>query len=240
MIFKNKNILVVGGSSGIGFALVSPHARTAVNVFNLSRTSNDHWPPEINHLSFDVLAANESAASSLPKILHGLGYMPGTINLKPFNSLNEEDFLNDYHVNVLGAVKMIRKALPAPKKFANVSILLLSLVSASLGMPFHAGIAAAKGAVNRLTLALAPELAPFQIQVNAIAPSLIETPLTARFINSSEKQEAAAARRLLGRLGALGDIAASIIFLLSEESSWMTGQILGIDAEMGCILKIDI
>ena len=110
MTFKNKNIVVVGGSSDIGLALVSRLACAGANVFNLSRNANDHWPPQINHLSFDVLAGHELAASSLPEILHGLVYMPGTINLKPFNSLHEEDFLNDYHVNVLGAVKIIRKA----------------------------------------------------------------------------------------------------------------------------------
>ena len=237
MTFKNKNIVVVDGGSAIRLALMSRLACAGANVFNFSRTSNDHWPPEINHLSFDVSAANESAASSLPEILHGLVHLPGTINLKPFNSFNEEDFLNDYHVNVLSAVKMIRKALPALKKSANASIILLSSMAASLGMPFHSSIAAANGAVNGLTLALAAEFAPFQIRVNAISPSLIETRLAARLINSSEKQEAAEARYPLGRLGAPEDIIASIIFLLSEESSWMTGQILGIDGGMGCMGK---
>ena len=115
MILKEQNILIVGGSSGIGLALVSALSSAGATLFNFSRTSNEHWPPEIKHMYFDVLADPEPAAGFLPEILHGLVYLPGTINLKPFNRLNEDDFLNDYQLNVIGATKVIRQAVPALK-----------------------------------------------------------------------------------------------------------------------------
>jgi NAD(P)-dependent dehydrogenase (short-subunit alcohol dehydrogenase family) len=101
-------------------------------------------------------------------------------------------------------------------------------------MPFHSSIAAAKGAVEGLTRALAAELAPV-IRVNCIAPSLTDTPLAEKLLNTLEKREASAQRHPLKRVGTSEEIAALAAFLLSEDAAWMTGQILHADGGMSAI-----
>jgi NAD(P)-dependent dehydrogenase (short-subunit alcohol dehydrogenase family) len=100
-------------------------------------------------------------------------------------------------------------------------------------MPFHASIAAAKGGVESLALSLAAEFASQNIRVNVVAPSLTDTSLAGNLLNTSEKREASAKRHPLGRIGKPEDIASAISFLLSDESGWISGQVLGIDGGMG-------
>jgi NAD(P)-dependent dehydrogenase (short-subunit alcohol dehydrogenase family) len=111
---------------------------------------------------------------------------------------------------------------------------LFSTVAVSTGMPFHASIAAAKGAVEGLTRSLAAELSP-KIRVNCIAPSLTETPLAEKLLNTPEKQEASAKRHPLQRIGQPADIAEMACFLLSGLSGWMTGQVLHVDGGMSTL-----
>ncbi len=237
MIFAGKNILIGGGSSGIGLATISSLVTEGANVYNLSRTANEQWPGGVKHKPFDVLDENVGLDGFLPDRLDGLVYAVGSINLKPFNRLTTDDFINDYKINVTGAARVIQLALPALKRSGNASIVLMSSVAAGVGMSFHASIAAAKGAINGLTLSLAAEFAPNKIRVNAIAPSLTDTPLAVHLLNSPEKRETSASRHPLDRIGTTGDMASAIIFLLSEQSSWMTGQIIGVDGGMAHIRK---
>lgn len=175
--------------------------------------------------------------SSLPKILEpleGLVYFPGTINLKPFHRLSEQDFVNDYQINSLGAVAVTQSYLPNLKQATHPSIVFISTVAVAVGMPFHASIAMAKGAIEGLTKSLAAELAPL-IRVNCIAPSLADTPLGEKFISTPEKLEAAQKRNPLKKVGTGKEIAEAIHFLLSHKSSWITGQVLAVDGGMNNI-----
>ena len=95
-------------------------------------------------------------------------------------------------------------------------------------MPFHVSIAAAKGAVEGLTTSLAAELAP-KIRVNCIAPSLTQTSLAEKLVNTPDKMEGAAKRHPLQRIGQPGDIAEMACFLLSDKSGWITGQVIHVD-----------
>jgi 3-oxoacyl-[acyl-carrier protein] reductase len=233
MDFKDKSILVIGGSSGIGLALVNSLSSMGAIVYNVSRNPSASWKGNVKHLSFDVLNDLSSLAVSLPDQLHGLVYAVGSINLKPFNRLSVDDFVNDYNLNVLGAVKVIHQSLKALKNAKSSSIVLMSTVAVATGMSFHASIASAKGAIEGLGMSLASELAPQQIRVNVVAPSLTDTPLSRNLLSTPEKQELSAKRHPLGRYGKPEDIASLINFLLSDDSSWMTGQIIGIDGGMG-------
>jgi 3-oxoacyl-[acyl-carrier protein] reductase len=233
MSLKNKNILVVGGSSGIGLALIRHLAIQEANIFNISRNASTEWPDTITHIQADILGDLDAIAGQLPATIHGLVYSVGTINLKPFQRLTQEDFLNDYKLNVLGATEIIRLSLKALKNAGGAGIVLYSSVAAKAGMPFHASIAAAKGAVEGLTLSLAAELSSHQIRVNAIAPSLTDTPLAKTLLSTDEKREASAKRHPLGKIGTPDDIAFATQFLLSDHSTWLTGQIIGIDGGLG-------
>lgn len=167
----------------------------------------------------------------IDETIDGLVYFPGTINLKPFHRLNENDFFNDYRINSLGAVLFVQAYLAQLKKSPQASVVFISTVAVSTGMPFHSSIAMAKGAIEGLTKSLAAEFAP-AIRVNCIAPSLVNTPLGEKFINSPEKLEASQKRNPLKKVGEALDLANAIDFLLSEKSSWISGQILPVDGGM--------
>ena len=180
---------------------------------------------------------NQYTTDELPEItepLDGLVYFPGTINLKPFHRYKQEEVMNDLNVNLIGAFQSIQKYLPNLKQGTNPSVVLFSSVAATTGMTFHSSIAMAKGAVEGLTRSLAAEFAPI-IRVNAIAPSLINTPLSEKFLSTPEKMEASAQRNPMKRVGTTEELSNSIEFLLSEKSAWITGQILHVDGGMGTI-----
>lgn len=173
----------------------------------------------------------------LPKIerpLSGLVYFPGTINLKPFKSLTDDDYLHDWEINFFGAVRSIRDYLPNLSQSKTGSIVLISTVAVQQGMAYHSSIAAAKGAVEGLTRALSAELSP-KIRVNAVAPSLTDTPLANHLLNNQKKIDHASQRHPLQRVGKPNDIAEAIFFLLSEKSSWITGQVIHVDGGLSSI-----
>lgn len=166
--------------------------------------------------------------------IDALVYFPGTIQLKPFHRLSEQDFTNDYQINSLGAVAFVQAYLSKLKQSNAASIVFISSVAARTGMPFHASIAMSKGAIESLTLTLAAELAP-SIRVNCIAPSLTATPLSDKFINTPEKIEASQKRNPMHKIGSTEDIAQAIMYLSSPSAAWITGQVLAVDGGMGVL-----
>ncbi len=223
--------IVVGGSQGIGQAIVSKLISEGHQVINLSRNPCD--VQGVENIQYDALETNESIFFEISGLVDGLVYCPGSINLKPFHRLTMGDFEKDFQVNVLGAVKAIQGFLPLLKAAATSSIVLFSTVAVQTGMGFHASIASSKGAIEGLTRSLAAELASSKIRINAIAPSLTQTPLANALLNSDEKIEAAGKRHPLGRVGQAADLANMAVFLLHPENSWITGQILKVDGGMG-------
>ncbi|WEK71246.1 MAG: SDR family NAD(P)-dependent oxidoreductase [Candidatus Chryseobacterium colombiense] len=229
-----KNIVIIGCGKGIG--LTTAKILSEENkIIGISRTEN----PELNHPNIefhtmDILSGNLDEIT-FPEVVDGLIYAPGSINLKPFNRLSGDDFKNDFEINVLGAVKIIQKLLPNLKKSETSSIVLFSSVAAKLGMPFHASIAASKSALEGLTKSLAAEFSAQKIRVNAIAPSLTDTHLATLLLSTPEKREASAKRHPLQRIGNAEEIAAMTAFLISDKSSWITGQVYGIDGGMGSV-----
>ena len=231
---QGKNILVIGATSGVGKALTEKLTLAGANVFAMSRNETGTHPGVVDHASLDIVD-EEFPTEILPDDLHGLVYCPGSIVLKPFRSLTEEQFRADYEINVLGAVKAIKAALrPLKKSEGAASVVLFSSVAVQQGMPFHASIAAAKGALEGLTRSLAAELTP-SIRVNCIAPSLTNTPLAEKILSSPERIEASNQRHPMKRIGTASDIANAAYFLLGDESSWMTGQILGLDGGLSSL-----
>lgn len=225
-----KNILIIGGSSGIGRALVDLLAPEH-NIFVASRSNESLANTGVTHISYDVM--NDALdLSNLPEQLDGFVYCPGSINLRPFRGLKPQTFQEDFNLNVLGAVRSIQAVLPLLQKSPQASLVFYSTVAVSTGMPFHASVAAAKGALEGLTRSLAAEYAP-KFRVNCIAPSLTDTPLADKFLNNEAKLEKAQERHPLKQVGSAKNIAQMTAFLLGEESQWMTGQILHVDGGIG-------
>jgi len=232
-IIKMKNILLIGGSYGIGLAIIK-ELENKNNVFVASRTAEaiDHL--NVTHIPFDV-TTDSLDVSKLPAIIDGLVYCPGSINLRPFKGLKIETFESDMQINFFNMVKVVQQLLPQLTASNQASIVLFSSVAASMGMPFHTSVAAAKGAIEGFAKALAAEYAP-KIRVNVIAPSLTNTPLADKFLNNETKQEKSAERHPLKRFGQPEDLAQMANFLLSENASWISGQILHVDGGMSTLL----
>jgi 3-oxoacyl-[acyl-carrier protein] reductase len=228
-----KNILLVGGSYGIGLA-IAKELQYENKVFVASRTNENLTDLHITHIPFDALT-DTLDTTQLPEVIDGLVYCPGSINLRPFRGLKPESFEADLQINFISLVKVIQTVLPNLTAANQSSIVLFSSVAASMGMPFHTSVAAAKGAIEGFAKALAAEYAP-KIRVNVIAPSLTDTPLADKFLNNDVKREKSAERHPLKRVGTTNDMANMASFLLSEKSSWISGQIFHVDGGMSTLL----
>jgi NAD(P)-dependent dehydrogenase (short-subunit alcohol dehydrogenase family) len=231
---QGKNIFIVGASSGIGHALAESLQAQGATLFTAGRTQPEGI--QSTHMMWDVTQTPAAdALTQLPDTLHGIVYCPGTINLKPFQRLTIEDYRNDLEVNVLGAVATIHACYAAIKKSKSGSIVLFSTVAAKLGMGMHSSVSVAKSAVEGLTKSLAAELAPFNVRVNAVAPSLTDTPMAQFLLADDTKRDAANKRHPLSRYGSPQDIASMAAYLLSDQAAWITGQVIGVDGGMGTL-----
>ncbi len=228
-----KNILILGGTSGIGLALVK-QLESDNHLIVASRSNESLSGMNLTHIPFDV-ETDSLDVSELPSTLDGLVYCPGTINLRPFKGLKPEVFEKDFSINVMGAVKILQSVLGLLQDSKTpASVVFFSTVAVGTGMPFHASVATAKGALEGLSRSLAAELSP-KVRFNVIAPSLVDTPLAEKFLNNDTKKANAAARHPLKRVGSPEEIAEMTKFLLSDDSSWMTAQTLTIDGGIGSI-----
>jgi NAD(P)-dependent dehydrogenase (short-subunit alcohol dehydrogenase family) len=188
---------------------------------------------DAQHEEVDVTGDIDSVP--LPDDLAGVAYFPGSINLAPFERITLDAFRGDFEVNVLGAVKVLQKAVPAMSRGGGGSVVLVSTVAAETGMPYHASVAASKSAVEGLTRALAAEYASKDVRVNAVAPSITDTPMAGRLLGSDEKRRRSADRHPLKRVGTPGDMASAVLYLLLPGSRWVTGQVLHVDGGLSSL-----
>ena len=229
-----KKYLIIGASSGIGKALAGELLNQGHQVIGTHNSNRiEYTNSNLESVHFDVMA-EELNFDFIPDELDGLIYCPGAIKLLPFKRLKSEDILSDFQLQVAGAVSVIQNCLPALRNGVEPSIILFSTVAVQSGFNFHTQVSMSKGAIEGLTKALAAELAP-TIRVNAIAPGLTDTPLASKLLNTSEKKEANAQKHPMKRIGEPEDLANMAAFLLSEKSSWITGQIIHIDGGMSTL-----
>lgn len=222
------NYLIIGASSGIGKKLSELLTESGHHVFGTYYKNEIHSNNAL--IQFHALnVLNETISLDfLPETLAGVIYCPGSINLRPFERIKPADYINDYNLQVVGAIKIIQQVISKLKKSENAAIVLFSTFAVHIGLPYHSQVSASKGAIEGLTKALAAEYAPY-IRVNCIAPSLTDTSLAASLLNSDLKREASAQRHPLKRIGTTDDVAGMVEFLLSSKASWITGQVMHVD-----------
>jgi 3-oxoacyl-[acyl-carrier protein] reductase len=223
-----KTYFVVGHRSGIGRALTELLLNRGDAVVGLSRSESGLAHPKLTEFQADIL---EWDGSGLPDHLDGFVYAPGSINLKPFKGYKPEEFRSDFEINALGAALALQKAEKALRA-AQGAALLFSTVAVGQGMSYHASIAMAKGAVEGLVRSLAAEWAP-AVRVNAVAPSLTDTPLASKLLGNEARAAAAAERHPLKRVGQVGELAHAGLALL--DNPWISGQVLGVDGGMSSL-----
>lgn len=224
--------MIIGASSGIGKKLAEQLISNGHHVIGTFH-SHEITTSNVHPIQLDVTEETININHDLDH-LDGLVYCPGSINLKPFTRLKPQDFVDDFELQVTGAIKVIQNQLPWLKKAEQSSIVMFSTVAVNAGFNFHSQVAVSKGAIQGLTKALAAELAP-KIRVNCIAPSLTNTPLASKLLSTEEKIENNAKRHPLKRIGKAEDLANMASFLLSKEASWISGQIIAVDGGMSTL-----
>jgi len=225
-----KNILLIGGSHGIGLSMAKSLSKDH-NVFVASRTAEELSSLDVKHIPFDA-TTDALDTTILPEEIHGFAYCPGSINLKPFKMMGLDTFQEDMQVNFFSMVKVVKAIMP--RMHEGSSMVFFSTVAVGTGMPFHTSVAAAKGAIEGFAKSMAAEYAP-KVRVNVVAPSLVDTSLAKRLLSTDRKREMMSQRHPLKRVGEAADIANIAVFLLSDNSTWMTGQVVGVDGGMSTL-----
>ncbi len=225
-----KNILVVGGSKGIGREIVSSQLEKGNRCYNFSRTESGINNQNLIEKKIDILSGDLPNIENIDTVI----YCPGSINLKPILQLKEEDFVNDFNINVLGAIKTVKTYLNNLKKGDDPSLLFFSTVAVRQGMPFHSSVSVAKAGIEGLTKSLAAELAP-SIRVNCIAPTITRTDMAQRILRNEKIEENIANKHPLKKICEAKDISDMADFLISHNAKNITGQIMHVDGGMSTL-----
>lgn len=225
-----KNILVVGGSKGIGREIVNSQLEKGNNCYNFSRTESGINNQNLVEEKIDILSDDLPNIENIDSVI----YCPGSINLKPILQLKEEDFVNDFNINVLGAIKTVKTYLNNLKKGDDPSLLFFSTVAVGQGMPFHSSVSVAKAGIEGLTKSLAAELAP-SIRVNCIAPTITRTDMAQRILRNEKIEENIANKHPLKKICEAKDISDMADFLISHNAKNITGQIMHVDGGMSTL-----
>ena len=223
----------MGASSGIGKRIAEEllaEGHFVIATYNKNPISERR---NMKTIQLDVTTA-QIDASLLSDTMDGVVYCPGSIQLKPFLRITAQEMEADLSLQVTGAFRVLQQVVPLLKKNGNGSVVLFSTVASGRGFPFHSMVATSKGAIEGLTRALAAELSP-TIRVNCIAPSITDTPLASRLLDTEDKKQQNAVRHPLKRIGTPADIAATAAFLLSDKSGWITGQVIHVDGGLSTI-----
>lgn len=218
------NFLVIAASSGIGQEVVRMLKAAGHSVFTTARDSAKITPDAIlDATDFDAVDAVFQQAGELDGVVN----CSGSVLLKPAHLTSREQYEAIIHTSLTTAFATIRGAGKYMQKGG--SVVLVSSAAALEGLANHEAIAAAKAGVVGLTLSAAATYASANLRVNAVAPGLVQTPLTASITGNDTARKFSEAMHALGRLGKPQDVARAIVFLLDPENDWITGQVWAVD-----------
>ena len=233
----SKKFLIIGATGAVGSSLVKliKDDDRLANQAHLVGKNEDEVSKLSEETGFNYTTADVLQSDFLEKLeedlrdveIHGIAYCVGSIDLKPINLITKKDYLRSFELNFFPIVDIIKKFQENLKRNKS-SIVLFSTVAVKQGFPNHSIISPVKASLEGLTVSLASELAP-NIRINCIAPSLSNSKMASKLLKNTKISEAIAKQHPLKRLGEGLDSAALAKFLLSTESSWITGQIIGVD-----------
>lgn len=185
----------------------------------------------------DFTAVDHVVAAVIERFgrIDGAANLAGSLLLKPAHTTNVGDWNDVIAANLTSAFAVTRSTSRAMSRSGGGSIVLVSSAAARTGLANHDAVAAAKAGVIGLTLSAAATYGPRGVRVNAVAPGLVQTPMTERIWSSAASLAASLSKHALGRIGGPADVAAAIYFLLDPTNNWITGQVLGVDGGLGSI-----
>ena len=235
-----KKYLIFGATGSIGSSLANQLYNEKRDCHLIGR-NEEELKKLANKLSYSFSVCDVLKMDFTKELLEeladvevlGMAYCVGSIDIKPFKLTKSRDFVSSYVLNLVAVTEIIRNFESNLKK-NNASVVLFSTVAAKRGFANHSIISSAKSGVEGLTVSLAAELAP-NIRVNCIAPSLTKSKMAKNLIKNSKIEESIAKLHPLKRIGEAVDVANLAHFLLSKNSSWITGQIIGVDGGRGSI-----
>ena len=230
---SSKKIIILGGSGAIGSALAVELKKNKYSPILISRSKEDlekiSKKIDCEYFNCDVLDTEKLSEiiKNLGSDVYGLAYCVGTINLKPLKLAKEEEYIESFKINTLGAINSIKAAQSSLIENKG-SVLLFSTIAVKQGFVNHTIISSAKGAIEGLTLSLAAELAPM-VRVNCIAPSLTDSKMSQNLVKNENIRKAIEGMHPISKIGEGNDFAEISGYLLSEKNKWITGQVLHID-----------
>ena len=228
----SEKYLIFGATGSVGSSLAEQLKNSGNDIHLVARSENEVKTIAeklgCSYTVADVLEDGfiEKVKSDVNEI-KGIAYCVGSIDLKPLRMVTEADMNKCMKLNLYSAIEAIKGFQESLKKNKG-SVVLFSTVAAQRGFTNHTIIASAKAAVEGLTVTLAAEFAP-HIRVNCIAPSLSKSKIAEPMLKNPAIAEGIAKAHPLKRLGEGKDSAALAKFLITEESSWITGQIIAVD-----------
>ena len=236
--------LVFGAAGGIGSALARRLAASGATLTVTSRSAARAQPladelgatcVEVDAADFDAVDRCVRDAADRSGGLDGVANCAGSLLLKPAHLTRADELAATVAANLTTAFAITRAAARTMSDGGGGSIALVSSAAARVGLANHEAVAAAKAGVEGLALAAAATYAARQVRVNCVAPGLVRTPLTARITGSPAAAQASLAMHAIGRLGEPDDVAAALAWLLDPATSWVTGQVLGVDGGLGSV-----
>ena len=240
---QKKVYVIFGGTGGIGSATARKLAHRGAQVVLAARNPERlrSLAAELGAASFEVDATDIAAVEEIVKETAGqFGSVDGIINcvgsilLKAAHQTSEEDWRKTLAANLDSAFAVVRAGAKAMRKDGG-SIVLMSSAAARVGMPSHEAIAAAKAGVIGLGRSAAATYASKGIRVNIVAPGLVDTPMAAGITGNPLMLKASASMHPLGRIGRPEEVAEVVTWLVSDDSSWVTGQVIGVDGGLSSV-----
>ncbi len=239
----SQSFYFIGGvTGGVGRALAERLSGSGATVAGYARTAEDLSDLGVAKV-FEADACDSAAVAGVFKEAQdsfgtpvGYAHCIGSVFLKPLHTMKDEEWTEVIATNLTTAFHGLRAAVTAMRRQKTGSVVLVSSVAARFGLPSHEAIAAAKGGVEGLVRAASASYANFGIRVNGVAPGLVETSATKHILGSEQARKMSASMHPLGRIGNPAEVASLMAWLLSDDASWVSGQVWSIDGGMGGIM----